>query len=113
MATEGIVHVRIDETVRREASQALAEMGLSISDAVRMLLIRVAREKAMPFEVRVPTAESARTLEELRRAIQEGLDSGPGENLDIETLIARGKARRRATAQGWEQRASIYPHGCR
>lgn len=80
MATEGIVHVRIDETVRREASQALAEMGLSISDAVRMLLIRVAREKAMPFEVRVPNAESGRTVEELRQAIQEGLDSETGPN---------------------------------
>ena len=45
-------HVRVDEKVREEASETLAKMGISVSDAVRMMLVRVAAEKALPFEVR-------------------------------------------------------------
>ncbi len=63
MATTTMVHVRVDEQVKEKATQALAAMGLSISDAVRALLIRVAAEKALPFEVRVPNALTAATLE--------------------------------------------------
>lgn len=63
MATTTMVHVRIDEQVKEKATQALAAMGLSISDAVRVLLTRVAAEEALPFEVRVPNALTAATLE--------------------------------------------------
>lgn len=52
----------MDELVKEQASEALASMGLSISDAVRVLLTRVAAEKALPFEVRVPNALTAATL---------------------------------------------------
>jgi len=52
----------VDELVKEQASEALASMGLSISDAVRVLLTRVAAEKALPFEVRVPNALTAATL---------------------------------------------------
>jgi DNA-damage-inducible protein J len=53
MATT-MVHIRVDEKVKRKASKALAAMGMSLSDAVRMLLIRVAAEQALPFEVKAP-----------------------------------------------------------
>jgi len=56
MATTTMVHVRLDEKVKKKAEKALAAMGLSISDAVRVLLTRVAAEKALPFEVKVPNA---------------------------------------------------------
>jgi DNA-damage-inducible protein J len=49
-----MVHVRVDEEVKDQAAEALAAMGLTVSDAVRILLKRIAAEKAMPFEVRVP-----------------------------------------------------------
>lgn len=49
-----MVHIRVDEKVKEEAAETLAAMGLTVSDAVRILLTRVAAEKAMPFEVRVP-----------------------------------------------------------
>lgn len=55
MATS-MVHVRLDGKLKDQASKALASMGMSISDAVRMMLIRVAAEKALPFEVRAPNA---------------------------------------------------------
>jgi DNA-damage-inducible protein J len=61
MATT-MVHVRVDEHVKEEAATTLAAMGMSVSDAVRMLLIRVAAEKALPFEVRVPNAETVKAM---------------------------------------------------
>jgi DNA-damage-inducible protein J len=51
-----MVHVRLDEKVKVRAERALKAMGLSLSDAVRVLLVRVAAEQALPFEVRVPNA---------------------------------------------------------
>jgi DNA-damage-inducible protein J len=66
MATTTMVHVRLDEKVKAKAEKALAAMGLSISDAVRVLLTRVAVEKALPFEVRVPNAATASAIAEAR-----------------------------------------------
>ena len=62
MATT-MVHVRIDQRVKDKAAKALAAMGMSVSDAVRMLLVRVAAEKALPFDVRVPNATTVKALE--------------------------------------------------
>jgi DNA-damage-inducible protein J len=50
-----MIHVRIDEEIKEQAAEALASMGLSVSDAVRVLLTRVAAEKALPFALKVPT----------------------------------------------------------
>jgi len=49
-----MVHVRVDDKLKERAAKTLAGMGISVSDAVRMLLVRVAAEKALPFEVKVP-----------------------------------------------------------
>ena len=61
MATT-MVHVRVDQKVKEEASETLAAMGISVSDAVRMMLVRVAAEKALPFDVRVPNAVTVRAM---------------------------------------------------
>lgn len=67
MATT-MVHVRVDEKVKEDATKTLAAMGISVSDAVRMLLVRVAAEKALPFEVKVPNTETVKAM----RAADEG-----------------------------------------
>ncbi len=64
MATDSVVRARIDEKVKDEASKVLSEMGLSVSDAIRLLLVRVAAEKALPFEVKVPNAETIQAMNE-------------------------------------------------
>jgi DNA-damage-inducible protein J len=64
MATT-MVHVRVEEETKQRAAKALAGMGISVSDAVRMLLVRVAAEKALPFDVKVP---NARTVKAMRAA---------------------------------------------
>lgn len=65
MATTTMVHVRLDGKIKARAEKALAAMGLSLSDAVRVLLTRVAAEQALPFEVRVPNAATRAAMEEL------------------------------------------------
>ena len=61
MATT-MVHVRVDEKVKDDAAKTLAAMGMSVSDAVRMLLVRVAAEKALPFDVRVPNPVTVKAM---------------------------------------------------
>lgn len=65
MATK-MVHVRVDEKVKAQAERALLAMGLTTSDAVRVFLVRVAAEQALPFEVRVPNATTKAAIRELR-----------------------------------------------
>lgn len=57
-----MVHVRVDEKMKKRAARTLAGMGLSVSDAVRMLLVRVAAEKALPFEVKVPNPTTVKAM---------------------------------------------------
>jgi DNA-damage-inducible protein J len=64
-ATE-MVHVRIDKRIKSKAAKTLASMGLSVSDAVRVLLTRVAAEKALPFDVKVPNATTLTAIREAR-----------------------------------------------
>jgi DNA-damage-inducible protein J len=59
-----MIHVRVDEQVKAQASEALEAMGLSISNAVRVFLMRVATEKQMPFTLKVPNAETRAAMEE-------------------------------------------------
>jgi DNA-damage-inducible protein J len=63
MAVTATVHVRVDERVKRKAAKTLAAMGMSVSGVVRMLLVRVASEKALPFEVRVPNRKTLAAME--------------------------------------------------
>ena len=57
-----MVHVRLDEKTKERAAKTLAAMGISVSDAVRMLLVRVAAERALPFAVKVPNATTAQAM---------------------------------------------------
>ena len=51
MATSDVVRARIDGHIKEEATNVLAEVGLSVSDAIRILLTRIAADKALPFDV--------------------------------------------------------------
>ncbi|MGG7053937.1 type II toxin-antitoxin system RelB/DinJ family antitoxin, partial [Salmonella enterica subsp. enterica] len=54
---------RIDETLKDQAADVLAEMGLTISDLKRITLTKVAREKALPFDLRIPIELTSRTID--------------------------------------------------
>jgi DNA-damage-inducible protein J len=65
LAADAIVRARIDAETKQRASAALEAMGLSISDAIRLLMLRVADEQRLPFEVKVPNAATRRAMKEL------------------------------------------------
>ena len=65
MSADTVVRARIDTETKERASAALAAMGLSISDAIRLLMLRIADEQRLPFEVKVPNATTRRAMAEL------------------------------------------------
>ncbi len=67
MATETIVRARIDAATKGRATKALAAMGLSVSDAIRLLMVRVAADKALPFPVKAPNAATRKAMAELEQ----------------------------------------------
>ena len=66
MTANALVQARINGTVKDEAAAVLATMGLTVSDAVRLLLTRVAHDKALPFEPLTPNAETIAAMREAR-----------------------------------------------
>jgi DNA-damage-inducible protein J len=67
MSANAVVRARIDEHIKEEATIVLASMGLTVSDAFRIMLTRIAREKSLPFEPLVPNAETIEAMKEARR----------------------------------------------
>jgi len=67
MSANTIVRARINEEIKKEASIVLSEIGLTISDVFRMLLIRVAREKSLPFEPLIPNIKTIEAIKAARR----------------------------------------------
>jgi len=74
MAQNTVVRARIDERTKNEAAAVLAAMGLTVSDAFRLLMVRVAREKALPFEPLTPNAATIRAMKEARQGKLKGFD---------------------------------------
>jgi len=75
------VRARIDTDTKNRAADALEAMGLSISDAIRLLMLRIADERRLPFEVKVPNATTRQAMAEL--------DAGKGKRfVSVEALMA-------------------------
>jgi DNA-damage-inducible protein J len=82
MATaDTYVRARIDTETKERAADTLAAMGLSVSDAIRLLMVRIADERKLPFEVKVPNTRT-------RKAIAE-LEAGKGKrSRNVHSLLA-------------------------
>ena len=65
-AQTSMLHVRIDDETKAQASETLAAIGLSVSEAVRLFLHRVAADKQFPLELKMPNAETRAAMEESR-----------------------------------------------
>jgi len=81
MAANQLVQARIDGAIKEEATAVLAAMGLTVSDAVRLLLTRIAREHALPFDPLIPNATTIAAMKEARAGNLPKFDS-------IEDLMA-------------------------
>ena len=67
MPVTSMVHVRVDEHLKAQATETLAAMGLSVSDAVRVFLTPVVAEQQLPFALTAPNAETRAAMAEARR----------------------------------------------
>ncbi len=68
MATQNsVVRARIDGKIKEEAEAVLASMGLTVSDAFRMMMMRIAKEKELPFTPLIPNKETIETIKAARR----------------------------------------------
>jgi DNA-damage-inducible protein J len=75
------VRARIDTNTKERAASALEAMGLSVSDAIRLLMLRIADEQRLPFDVKVPNATTKKALAEL--------EAGKGKNFtSVDDLMA-------------------------
>lgn len=97
MTQSTMLHVRVDEDIKAQASEALASMGLSVSDAVRILLKRVVNDQAFPLELKVPNAETRAAMAEARALMQALATrfSSAGELIDALEKGAAAKPRKR------------------
>jgi DNA-damage-inducible protein J len=65
-AQTSMLHIRVDDDIKEQATQALTAMGMSVSDAVRLFLRRVVIDQAFPLELKVPNAETRAAMKESR-----------------------------------------------
>jgi len=92
MATTTMVHVRVDEQVKAEATETLAAMGLSMSDAIRVFLTRVAAEKQLPFALKVPNVQTRAAMTEAEAIVSQRRGRFPTADALFDDLEkARGK----------------------
>jgi DNA-damage-inducible protein J len=68
-ATTTMVHVRVDEHIKTQATQTLAAMGLTVSDAVRVFLTRVVADQELPFTLKAPNVQSVKAMVEAQEII--------------------------------------------
>ena len=81
MPITDVVRARIDHDTKERAAAALQAMGLSVSDAIRLLMIHIADEQRLPFEVKVPNAQTRAAIAEAQQRQAKRFDS-------IDTLMA-------------------------
>jgi DNA-damage-inducible protein J len=66
MTATTMIHVRLDESIKMQATETLSAMGLTVSDAVRVFLTRVVAEQQLPFELKAPNAETRAAMQQAR-----------------------------------------------
>ena len=70
MAATTMVHVRVEENIKAQATETLASMGLTLSDAVRVFLTRVVADKELPFALKAPNATTRAAMAEANDIVQ-------------------------------------------
>lgn len=91
MSANALIQTRIDSDIKERASEVLGAMGLTVSDAVRILLTRTANEGALPFEL-LASGEAYDTW--FRKKVQEALvdTRADMESADVEARFAKRRA---------------------
>jgi DNA-damage-inducible protein J len=82
--TDTVVRARIDKDTKARAMKALEAMGLSMSDAIRLLLLRVANEQRLPFAIQVPCPATIMAMKELEEGKGRRFENAEGLNQDLD-----------------------------
>lgn len=99
MAHSTMLHVRVDEELKAQAGEALEAMGLSVSDAVRILLKRVVNDQAFPLELKVPNVQTRAAMQEARKIAKARRARFQSAEALIDELEKKASASRRQTRQ--------------
>ena len=75
MSANALVTTRIDETIKEEATVVLKAIGLTVSDAVRLLLTKIAQDHVLPFDIAIPNKTTIKTIKESRTKKLKKFDS--------------------------------------
>ena len=67
MGADSVIRARIETATKKRAEAALEAMGLSVSDAIRLLMVRIAKEQRFPFDVKVPNVTTRKAIEQLEK----------------------------------------------
>ena len=84
MTSDTVVRARIDTDTKARATEALKAMGLSVSDAIRLMLLRVAEEKRLPFALQVPNPTTVKAMKELEDGKGKRFESAEELFLDLD-----------------------------
>lgn len=84
MTSDTVVRARIDSDTKARATEALKAMGLSVSDAIRLMLLRVADEKRLPFALQVPNPTTVKAMKELEDGKGKRFESAEELFLDLD-----------------------------
>lgn len=90
------VRSRVEPELKDSANEVLAQLGLTLSDGIRLFLRQVVATGGLPFEVRVPTAETLAAMEEARQITKARFGSAKDLIGELERTTRQGKARRTA-----------------
>ena len=66
-----MLHIRMNSELKEKATEALSEMGLSASEAVRLLFHRIAVDQAFPLELKVPNARTREAMDEVEQMVKD------------------------------------------
>ena len=75
MIKNSVVRARVNEEIKEEASLVLSSIGLTVSDAFRMMLIRIAKEKSLPFEPLIPNKTTIQAMKEAKKGKLKSVDN--------------------------------------
>ena len=89
MAATTMVHVRVDESIKNQATETLASMGLTVSDAVRVFLTRVVTDQQLPFALQAPNAATRAAMREARSIAKARFSSADALIRDLEKTAKR------------------------
>ena len=87
-AQTSMLHIRVDDDMKEQATAALTTMGLSVSDAVRLFLRRVVVDQAFPLELKVPNAETQAAMEESRAMMASRRSNGENRFASADEMFA-------------------------